>query len=66
MRIQSVEDKRVFHVKLLEKGEHLIDEVVQARQRYTEELLYVMSDEDKIKFNEALDIMLKRMRSEDQ
>lgn len=66
MRIQSVEDKRVFHVKLLEKGEHLIDEVIHARQRYTEELLSVMNDEDKIKFNEALDIMLKRMRSEDQ
>ncbi|TFU53631.1 MarR family transcriptional regulator, partial [Gemella sp. WT2a] len=33
---------------------------------YTEELLSVMNDEDKIKFNEALDIMLKRMRSEDQ
>ncbi|GGH99653.1 MULTISPECIES: MarR family winged helix-turn-helix transcriptional regulator [Mammaliicoccus] len=66
LRIQSEEDKRVFHVKLLEKGTALIDEVVHARQLYTEELLSVMDDEDKNKFNEALEIMLKRMRSEDK
>ncbi|WP_232193827.1 MarR family winged helix-turn-helix transcriptional regulator [Mammaliicoccus sciuri] len=65
-RIQSEKDKRVFHVKLLEKGTALIDEVVQARQIYTEDLLSIMEDEDKIKFNEALEIMLKRMRSEDE
>ncbi|RIN23234.1 MarR family winged helix-turn-helix transcriptional regulator [Mammaliicoccus vitulinus] len=66
LRIQSEEDKRVFHVKLLEKGTALIDEVVHARQLYTEELLSVMDDEDKNNFNEALEIMLKRMRSEDK
>ncbi|WP_239749446.1 MarR family transcriptional regulator [Mammaliicoccus sp. H-M34] len=66
LRIQSEEDKRVFHVKLLEKGTALIDEVVYARQSYTEDLLSVMKEEDKIKFNEALEIMLKRMRSEDK
>lgn len=66
LRIQSEEDKRVFHVKLLEKGTDLIDEVVYARQSYTDELLSVMNEEDKIKFNEALEIMLKRMRSEDK
>ncbi|MGK9045199.1 MarR family winged helix-turn-helix transcriptional regulator [Mammaliicoccus vitulinus] len=66
LRIQSEEDKRVFHVKLLEKGTALIDEVVHARQLYTEELLSVMDDDDKNKFNEALEIMLKRMRSEDK
>ncbi|WP_239732697.1 MarR family transcriptional regulator [Mammaliicoccus sp. P-M55] len=66
LRIQSEEDKRVFHVKLLEKGTALIDEVVYARQSYTEDLLSVMNEEDKIKFNEALEIMLKRMRSEDK
>nr|WP_263313657.1 MarR family transcriptional regulator [Mammaliicoccus sp. Marseille-Q6498] len=66
LRIQSVEDKRVFHVKLLEKGSELINEVVRARQIYTEDLLSDMKDEDKLKFNEALEIMLKRMRSEDQ
>lgn len=66
LRIQSEEDKRVFHVKLLEKGTSLIDEVVYARQSYTEDLLSVMKEEDKIKFNEALEIMLKRMRSEDK
>ncbi|UTI85182.1 hypothetical protein NIT60_15025 [Mammaliicoccus sciuri] len=44
----------------------LIDEVVQARQIYTEDLLSIMEDKDKIKFNEALEIMLKRMRSEDE
>ncbi|MES3695668.1 hypothetical protein ACM3BL_09530 [Mammaliicoccus sciuri] len=51
---------------MLEKGTALIDEVVQARQIYTEDLLSIMEDEDKIKFKEALEIMLKRMRSEDE
>lgn len=66
LRIQSEADKRVFHVKLLEKGYKLIDEVIFARQQYTEGILSVMDEDDKLKFKEALEIMLKRMRSEDE
>lgn len=64
-RIQSKEDKRVFHVKILEKGKALIEEVISARQSYTDKLLKDMNQTDKESLNKALDFMLMRMRSED-
>ncbi len=63
-RIRDKKDRRVVRIRVLEKGHKLIDEVLDARRAYLQEVLYDISTENKQMLIEALNTIHQRTGSE--
>lgn len=46
MRIRDDQDRRVVHIHLLQEGERIIEEVIEKRQNYLNELLVDFDKEE--------------------
>ncbi|MRG88375.1 MarR family transcriptional regulator [Salinibacillus xinjiangensis] len=62
-RVRDQEDRRVVRIHLLEKGEIIIDEVIEKRQQYLQEVLESFSDDQVQSLNEVLNQLNKEMSS---
>lgn len=62
MRVKDPKDRRVVRIHLLEEGERVIDEVIQKRQYYLENLLRNFSEEETRVLNESLSKLHQEMR----
>ncbi|AOT72690.1 MarR family winged helix-turn-helix transcriptional regulator [Geosporobacter ferrireducens] len=63
-RVKDIKDRRVVRIRVLEKGHKLIDEVLDARRAYLQEVLYDLNTENKQILIEALNTIHQRTGSE--
>lgn len=61
-RVRDTNDRRVVRIHLLEKGKHIIEEVIDKRQAYLGEVLTKFSEEEKEQLNHLLDFLYKEMK----
>ncbi|MFS0751259.1 MarR family winged helix-turn-helix transcriptional regulator [Oceanobacillus sp. 1P07AA] len=61
-RVRDTNDRRVVRIHLLEKGKHIIEEVIDKRQAYLGEVLTKFSEEEKEQLNQLLDFLYKEMK----
>lgn len=61
-RIRDTDDRRVVRIHVLEKGKHIIKEVIEKRQEYLGEVLTNFSSEQSETMNELLYLLLTEMR----
>lgn len=61
-RVRDTNDRRVVRIHLLEKGKHIIEEVIQKRQVYLGEVLSEFSDEQIETLTELLDFLHDEMK----
>lgn len=61
-RIRGTKDRRVVQIHLLEKGKHIIEEVIQKRQEYLQDVMSGFSDEQKETLNELLSLLHDEMK----
>lgn len=54
IRVRDPKDRRVVRIHLLEKGEKIIEEVVQKRREYLQEVLTDFSEDDVVKLRKHL------------
>ncbi|MCJ7839872.1 MarR family transcriptional regulator [Lederbergia sp. NSJ-179] len=54
IRVRDPKDRRVVRIHLLEKGEKIIEEVVQKRREYLQEVLTDFSEDDVVKLKKHL------------
>lgn len=64
-RIRDSNDKRVVRVSVLNKGEEIIIEVIEKRQKYLGEVFAGYSDEEAKNLNDLLDELLIKMNEVD-
>ncbi len=60
-RIRDTQDRRAVKIKVEEKGNILISEVISRRCQYLDELLLQMPDSDKEKFIQYLEILVNNI-----
>ncbi|BAC14065.1 MarR family winged helix-turn-helix transcriptional regulator [Oceanobacillus iheyensis] len=61
-RVRDTNDRRVVRIHLLEKGKHIIEEVIDKRQAYLGEVLTKFSEEEKEQLNQLLDFLYTEMK----
>lgn len=61
VRARDSNDRRVVRVHVLDKGKNIIMEVIQKRQDYLGEVFSVFSNEEAVKLNGLLKILLEQM-----
>ncbi|GLO66771.1 MULTISPECIES: MarR family transcriptional regulator [Oceanobacillus] len=61
-RVRDTNDRRVVRIHLLEKGKHIIEEVIDKRQAYLGEVLTKFSEEEKNQLNHLLEFLYKEMK----
>lgn len=64
VRVRDPKDRRVVRIHLLEKGGSMIDEVIQKRQGYLQEVLVDFSEDEVIKLKNNLSKLHHDMRKE--
>ncbi|GAA0333684.1 MarR family transcriptional regulator [Bacillus carboniphilus] len=64
VRVKDPNDRRVVRIHLLEEGERIIDEVIQKRQLYLEDLMENFSDEEITRLNNSLIKLHHEMKAE--
>lgn len=60
-RVRDSVDRRVVRVRVLNEGKEIIAEVIEKRRDYLEEVFEGFSNEQAIKLNNALDLLLKQL-----
>ena len=63
-RVRVPDDRRVVRIHLLDKGEKIIDEVIQKRQGYLQDVLVDFSPDEVIKLRDNLSKLHHDMRKE--
>lgn len=61
-RVRDTNDRRVVRIHLLEKGKHIIEEVIQKRQEYLQDVLSPFTDEQIETLNELLGFLHDEMK----
>ncbi|MFD2628763.1 MarR family winged helix-turn-helix transcriptional regulator [Oceanobacillus kapialis] len=64
-RVRDSKDRRVVRIHVLEKGESIIEEVIQKRQEYLGEVLEKFSSEQTEQLSELLDFLHQEMKQVD-
>ncbi|MGE6259599.1 MarR family winged helix-turn-helix transcriptional regulator [Heyndrickxia sporothermodurans] len=64
MRVKDPHDRRVVRIHLLEKGEKMIDEVIQKRQGYLQEILTNFSTDEVLHLKDSLIKLHQEMKTE--
>lgn len=59
-RSEDPDDRRVKRIELTEKGQHLFDEGVRARQRWLDDLAMTLSDHEKDAITSALSLLISK------
>lgn len=62
VRIREEQDRRVVRIKLLKEGERIIEEVIQKRQEYLENMLTNFSEDEAIQFGKLLEKLHTNMK----
>lgn len=62
VRIREEQDRRVVRIKLLKEGERIIEEVIQKRQEYLENMLTNFSEDEAIQFAKLLEKLHTNMK----
>ncbi|WP_404459531.1 MarR family winged helix-turn-helix transcriptional regulator [Oceanobacillus kapialis] len=65
-RVRDSKDRRVVRIHVLEKGESIIEEVIQKRQEYLGEVLEKFSSEQTEQLSELLDFLHQEMKQVDK
>jgi MarR family transcriptional regulator, organic hydroperoxide resistance regulator len=65
-RVRDSKDRRVVRIHVLEKGESIIEEVIQKRQEYLGEVLDKFSLEQTEQLSELLDFLHEEMKQVDK
>jgi len=60
LRTEDPTDRRVKQIVLTEKGHHMLDEGVRARQGWLDDLVEILSQEEKELIKGALDLMIDK------
>jgi len=60
LRTEDPTDRRVKQIVLTEKGHHVLDEGVRARQGWLDDLVEILSREEKELIKRALDLMINK------
>ncbi|GIN86762.1 putative HTH-type transcriptional regulator YsmB [Heyndrickxia sporothermodurans] len=63
-RVKDPHDRRVVRIHLLEKGEKMIDEVIQKRQGYLQEILTNFSTDEVLHLKDSLIKLHQEMKTE--
>ena len=63
VRTEDPNDRRSKQVALTKQGRELIDQGIQERYRWVEELEETLSTEEKVKVAEAMEILMKKVES---
>ncbi|MTI96871.1 MAG: MarR family transcriptional regulator [Firmicutes bacterium] len=63
-RIRDTNDRRVVRLHMLENGRKMIDEVMESRKRYLDNILAHLSEAEKKKLVESLESIHELMRHE--
>lgn len=62
-RVKDSKDRRVVRIHLLEKGEKIIQEVVEKRQEYLGDVLINLSDREREQLSRQLHLLHKSMKN---
>lgn len=62
LRIREEQDRRVVRIKLLKEGERIIEEVIQKRQEYLQNVLTEFSEEEVEQFSFLLEKLHTNMK----
>jgi DNA-binding MarR family transcriptional regulator len=60
LRTEDPTDRRVKQIVLTEKGHHVLDEGVRARQGWLDDLVEILTQEEKELIKGALDLMIEK------
>ena len=60
LRTEDPSDRRVKQIVLTEKGHHVLDEGVRARQGWLDDLVEILTQEEKELITGALDLMINK------
>ncbi|WP_188206346.1 MarR family winged helix-turn-helix transcriptional regulator [Alkalibacillus aidingensis] len=65
-RVRDPKDRRVVRIHLLPKGKEIIDEVIQKRQEYLQEVLKSYSEEEVDKLKTSMNQLFEEMREHEK
>jgi DNA-binding MarR family transcriptional regulator len=66
LRTEDPTDRRVKRLVLTDKGQRTIQEVVQARQRWLDDLMHSLSDSEKEQITAALNLLIEKIEKAEQ
>ncbi|NYV64405.1 MarR family transcriptional regulator [Bacillus sp. Gen3] len=64
VRVKDPHDRRVVRIHLLDKGKQMIDEVIQKRQGYLQDILFNFSSDEVLHLKDSLMKLHREMREE--
>ncbi|MDH5160312.1 MarR family winged helix-turn-helix transcriptional regulator [Heyndrickxia oleronia] len=64
VRVKDPHDRRVVRIHLLDKGKQMIDEVIQKRQGYLQDILFNFSSDEVLQLKDSLMKLHREMREE--
>lgn len=64
VRVKDPHDRRVVRIHLLDKGKQMIDEVIQKRQGYLQDILFNFSSDEVLHLKDSLMKLHQEMREE--
>ena len=64
VRVKDPHDRRVVRIHLLDKGKQMIDEVIQKRQGYLQDILFNFSSDEVLQLKDSLMKIHQEMREE--
>jgi DNA-binding MarR family transcriptional regulator len=66
LRTEDPTDRRVKRLVLTDKGQRTIQEVVQARQRWLDDLMHSLSNSEKEQITAALNLLIEKIEKAEQ
>jgi DNA-binding MarR family transcriptional regulator len=66
LRTEDPEDRRVKQISLTEKGMQLLQENFQARQKWVEDLLQALTDDEKEKVSQTFKLLVDKLRQHEK